>query len=140
MKSYGVLSIQDGFKATQDNQFDQRERRGFVRYVNHSDKILGPNSFEKSQNIKTFTVDLYFIKDKYILKNSVTTATNFNVEYNKQFKRVSGKNTLDEAASFISPYAGCDETKKLRRRLIALERIHNSVSDESFRFPIINEI
>ena len=85
-------------------------------------------------------VDLNFIKDKYVLINSTAKSTNLSIEYKKQLRRVSGKNTINDVASSVAPYSGCEEARKLRKRLIALERIHNSISGESFRFPIINEI
>lgn len=134
-KSYGILSVQNGVYVTPEKD-NLKENRGFVRYASNSEETQTPAFLNlKSQN-STFSVELHYKDYKYFYKGG-SVSSNLTVEYSKQFKRVSsGKNIVGDAVGFISQFSGCEEANKLRKRIIALERIHNSISNESFRFLI----
>jgi hypothetical protein len=135
MKSYGTVLIQNQIYI--EPQDDSRERRGFARYSNDFESVNKSNSVPKSQS-PNFVVELFYKDFKYFYSsNRSVVSSNSIIEYSKQFKRISsGKNIVGEATNFISQFVGCEEASKLRKRIIALERIHNSVTDSKFRFSI----
>lgn len=137
-RSYGTVSIQDGVYVYKDQTPSERERRGFVRYSEEYVPEIFPKTFIKSNKLSSFAVDLKYRDYKYVYRQSGRPlATTLSTDYDKQFNRVaSSKNPIADVKLFISEYAGCSEAHKLRKRAIALSRIHNSISEEVFRFGI----
>lgn len=137
-RSYGTVFIQDGIYIAQDQTPTDEERRGFVRYSNDYVPEISPKFYPRSSELKTFTVDLKYSDYKYVYRQGRRpAATNLSIEYDKQLRRITAdKNSIAEAKSFIARYAGCDEAHKFRKRAIALSKIHNSISNEVFRFGI----
>jgi hypothetical protein len=61
-----------------------------------------------------------------------------NVIITKEYKypRVSGKNLCKDIKDFVCPFAGYQESSKLRKRIIALQKMKSSVAGQQFAFPI----
>jgi hypothetical protein len=100
---------------------------------------ITPSFSPKSVGVSTFVVDLHYIDYKYVYRQGVPFATNLNIDYNKQYRRISpSKNTISNVRSFVNQFSGCEESHKLRKRMIALGSIHKTISNDTFRFPIKN--
>lgn len=85
----------------------------------------------------TFVVDLNYREAKYVYLEGGTQPTNAQVDYSRQYNRLAPQRGVMAAVkSFVSQYSGCAEAHKLRKRMIALDRIRNTISGEQFRFPI----
>jgi hypothetical protein len=135
--SYGNVYIQDGVYVQSEQIPTDQERRGFVRYSSDYVPEILPKFYPRSSELKTFTVDLAYRDYKYVYRQGKRAATNLSIEYDKQIRRITAeKNSISQVKSFIAQYAGCDEAHKFRKRAIALSKIHNSISDEVFRFGI----
>jgi len=137
-RSYGTAQIQDGIYVYKDQTPTERERRGFARYSEEYVSEIFPKSFVSSNDSSSFVVDLKYRDYKYVYRPSGRPlATNISTEYDKQFVRVaSSKNPISDLKTFVATYSDCEEAAKLRKRAIALSRIHTSISDEVFRFRI----
>lgn len=133
-KSYGTVFVQDGNAKEEQHSKDSNS---FVRYYDNT-KPLGPKLIQKRSSLKSFTVDLHYFDYKYSFnKKRQPSASNLLIEYSKEYRRISsGKNVVEDVTRSISQYSGCYEAKKLRKRLIALGRIHNTISEQTFKFPI----
>jgi hypothetical protein len=138
-RSYGTLSINDGaYTFSEPLQNNVEERRGLVRYSSDYVPEIFPKVYRLLNNTKSFDLNLFYRDYKYFYRQgSAPIATNLQVEYQKKTTRItSTKNPISDVKSFVSQYAGCDAAHKLRKRAIALARIHSSISDEVFRFGI----
>lgn len=137
MKSYGTVVIQDSVYVPPEPP-NGRERRGMARY---SEEILGaivPTQKPASSDLKTFVVDLFYSDYKYIYREGERALpTALPVEYDKTIRRISSaKNVLNEVANVVATYSDCDEARKLRKRMIAISKLRNSISNEKFRFVV----
>jgi hypothetical protein len=132
--NYGTLRIVDGVYMPSSHK-EEGLRRGLVRIGGALRPALGS---EIKPGGTTFLVDLHY-EDRAFSYGSGKGfyATELRVSYSRSYKRLaSGGNTLKDAKEFVSRFAGCEEAHKLRKRAIALSRIRNSISGESFRFPL----
>lgn len=139
-KSYGTVVIQDGVYIRKDpalSEAERRQRRGVARYYEEVNREIYPQFTSKSNGTKTFDVSLNYNDYKYAYKEGRRSyATNINIDYSKNYKRISGKNVLRDVKNFVSEYAGCCEASKLRKRIIALEKIHDTISNVNFKFSL----
>lgn len=135
MRSYGTISIQNSIYVPHDFP-SLRERRSASRYSEEIRGALAPVRTPSSSNLNTFVIDLFYSDYKYVYKQGGRPySTALTVEYDKKIKRVSSsKDILNEAANLVSTYSSCNEAKKLKKRMVALSRLKNSISDEVFRF------
>ena len=132
--NYGTLRIVDGVYVPPSHR-DEGLRRGLVRIGGALQPAVGS---EIKPGGMTFLVDLYYQDSAFSYGSGKGFyATDVRVSYSRSYKRLaSGGNTLKDAKDFISRFAGCDEAHKVRGRAIALSRIKNSISGETFRFPL----
>lgn len=134
-KSYGTVVIQDGTYFPSSSLPDERQRRAPVRMAGEPPAI--PPKFVPSGDMKTFVVNLHYTKSSNIFSGGGVLPSGLFVSYEKQFKRItSDKNPVRDVKFFVSQFSGCAEASKLRRRAIALSRIHNTISNETFRFGV----
>jgi|688.fasta_scaffold715721_1 hypothetical protein len=131
MQSYGTVVIQDGVYSTSKPEGTS----GFATYP-LSEGVLSP-TFSPKAEAKAFVVDIHYLDYKYIYSGQKILPTVLPVNYDKRYARVaSDKNTVGQVKSFIAQFAGCTEAQKVRRRAIALSKIHKSISDYTFIFPV----
>ena len=134
--SYGNVVIKDAVYSANPNQ--QGPFFGFASYP----RDIAPttptvNLKSSSGEINTFVVDLYYNDAQYAYNNGKGYPIGSSTNYSKHYKRISSsKNPVAAVKSFVSQFSSCDEAHKLRKRMIAMERIRNSISEETFRFPI----
>jgi len=131
--NYGTLVITDGvFQPSLPPP--SQGRMGLVRM----DGALAPTSLSQKPGGTTFVVELnYNDNARLYVSGKSPAATRIPVGYSKTYTRVSpGGSPLRAATEFVSKYAGCDEAHKVRRRAIALSRIHKTISGETFRFHL----
>lgn len=132
--SYGTAQIQDGTYIMSDAPSPVT---GVARLGSEEERVLSPVFVPKASGINTFIVDLHYRDYKYVYGSGKAIPTNLTAEYSKHYQRiVSSKNPVAKIKSFVSQYAGKDEASKLRKRMIAIERMHGSISNEVFRFGI----
>lgn len=62
--------------------------------------------------------------------------TNVIITKEDKYLRISGKNLCKDVRNFVCPFAGYEESSKLRKRIIALQKIKSSVAGQQFVFPI----
>lgn len=137
-RSYGTVSIQDGFYELNDEIPNDQERRGLVRYSSQYVPEIFPKVFRSSNELQSINLNVYYRDYKYVYHSGFRPlATNVQIEFEKKISRIApSKNALSEVTTRVAEYAGCYEAKKIRKKIIALSRIHNSVSTESFRFGV----
>lgn len=132
----GSLEIQDGIFIKGSEQINPRTRRAAVR-EDYVDKIIiEPNFLPKQSNEKTFNVDVSCTRRASIYSNGFAKDTTIIVNRNTSYRRVAGKNLLKDIKEFVCPIAGPKEASLLRKRLIGLQKIHKSISNEVFNFRI----
>ena len=132
--SYGTVQIQDGTYIMSDAP---SAVTGVARLGPQEERVLSPVFVPKASGINTFIVDLHYREYKYVYGSGKAIPTNLTTEYGKRYQRiVSNRNPVAKVKSFVSQYAGKDEASKLRKRMIAIERMHGSISNEVFRFGI----
>lgn len=135
-KSYGNVVIKDAVYSANPNQ--QGPFFGFASYPRDIAPTTPPVKIKPSSGeINTFIVDLYYNNTQYVYNNGKGYPIGSSTSYSKHYKRISSsKNPVAAVKSFVSQFSSCDEAHKLRKRMIAMERIRNSISEETFRFPI----
>jgi len=98
--------------------------------INDSASVSG-----KPSKNDTFVVNLTYRESKYYSDGTVNPVS--FAEFKKSHTRISPeKGLISSVKSFVSQFSGCDEAYKLRKRMIAISRIHKTISGEEFRFPI----
>lgn len=134
MKSYGTAVIQDGTYAYGE---PEARRSGLVSYSDFRNEPA-LKFFPKPSGLKTFVVDLYYSESKNVYREGRNPqSTSIPISYSRQYRRVaSGKNVVGDLKSFVSQFSGCDEAHKLKKRIIALTKLHGTVSSDTFRFGI----
>lgn len=134
MSSYGKVVIQDG--VYESGSLTPEYRNAPVR-MNGEPAPVNP-SFVQKAGLVNFVVDLNYTSQRNIYSGGSAIPLGLTVEYAKRFTRIaSDRNPVTDAKRFISQFAGCDEAKKLRRRMIAISRIRKSISNETFRFGVV---
>jgi len=81
-------------------------------------------------------VQIKCIEKASVYNNQIAMQTNVVVVREENYTRVSGKNLSKDIKKFICPFAGNEESSKLRKRIIALQKIQGSVSNKQLVFPI----
>lgn len=133
MKSYGIVTIQDG---VYEYKSEPSTQTGFASYTDFRREIV-PKLNLKPARPKTFTVDLNYLGYSYIYKEGSSVATKIPNSYSKNYRRLaSDKSPVSDMKNFVAQFAGCDEASKLRKRIIALTNLYGSVSSRTFRFGI----
>lgn len=136
MKSYGTAVIIDGVFVKNDALPNDPSRRGMVRYSENTRPEITPKIVVNNSE-STFVVDLYYRDYKRNFKEGVLQQTNSVVEFKKTIRRIAPTNrSISELKKTVAEYAGPIEAGKLRRRSIALGKIHKTISGEIFKFPL----
>jgi hypothetical protein len=136
MSSYGTVVIQDGVyePAIQDPSL----RRAPVRMAGEAAPL--PPRIVQKPGLVNFVVELHYKSYRNIYSGGAAVPLGLTVEYAKKFTRVaSDRNPVSDIKKFVSNFASCDEASKLRKRIIAISRIHKSISNETFRFGVVEE-
>lgn len=135
--NYGTLVIIDGvFQPSLPPP--SQGRMGLARMERGPDGALAPTSLSQKPGGTTFVVELnYNDNARLYVEGKSPAATRIPVGYSKTYTRVAPSGSpLRAATDFVAKYAGCDEAQKVRRRAIALSRIHKTISGETFRFSL----
>jgi hypothetical protein len=91
----------------------------------------------KPSGNSTFVVNLKYGDVQNIYLDGTVRPTSVSVDYRRSYSRISpDKGAIAAVKSFVTQFSGCEEAHKLRKRMIAIGRIHKTVSGEEFRFPI----
>ena len=136
MKSYGTAVIIDGVFVEQNSLPSESERRSAVRYSDRVESEISPKLITNNSE-STFLINLYYRDYKRTYQEEVLQSTNSVVEFKKTFRRVaSTKNAIADLKKIVANYAGNIEAGKIRRRSIALGKIHKTISGEVFKFPL----
>lgn len=133
MPSYGTVTIQDGVYLPSEP--DRRFRNAPVR----ADSPIPRESYglAPKEGLKTFQLELRYVQKKNIYASGSALGLPDSVEYSKSIRRVaSASNPTRDLKRLVAQFSGCDEASKLRKRIIALSRIRNSISGETFRFGV----
>jgi hypothetical protein len=133
----GSLIINDGVYVNQKDNYLDRYAKGIVR-KDFTYEPLVKNKLVKN-NQKSFEVGVKCTYRMSIIKNEISYNTNLVFSNEKNYTRVSNNNYLKDIKEFICPIAGPSESSKVRKRLIALERIHKSISNQKINFAITDE-
>lgn len=128
----GFLEIQDGIYEI-DKRKDEKERRGLVRQEISIFEV-GPKFTLSSK--KSFQVDVTCINYASIIKDGIPLETKNIIRKDTTYRRVAGKNYLRDIKNFVCKLSDKKQASLLRKRLIGLEKIHKTISNEKFRFPI----
>lgn len=131
--SYGTVTIQDGVYLPSEP--DRRFRNVPVRVDVPASTPL--NRLTPRGDLKTFEMELRYTQYKNIYFSGAALRLSEKVEYSKNIRRIaSGSNPTRDLKRLVAQFSGCDEASKLRKRIIALSRIRNSISGETFRFGV----
>lgn len=134
MSSYGTVVIQDG--VYEPGFLDPAYRNAPVRMAGEPPPVSP--KFVPKAGLVSFVVDLHYKSQRNIYSGGAAVPLGLTVEYGKTFTRIaSDRNPVADVKRFTAQFAGCDEAVKLRRRMIAISRIHKSISDETFRFGLV---
>lgn len=131
----GTLVINDGIFVNKTDSSLSRFAKGMVRKDFIYEEPTKPNFISKN-NQKSFSVKVQCINRMRIYKDQVSYETKMVFTNEKEYRRVSGKNYLKDVKNFICGITGPSESSKVRKRLIALERIHTTISDQQINFDI----
>lgn len=133
----GTLIVNDGvFINKKDNSLD-RFAKGLVR----KDFVYEPSINKQliNKNEKSFEVRVNCTHRMSVYKNEISYNTKFSFSKEKQYYRIASKNYLKDIKNFICPLAGPSESSKVRKRIIALEKIYSTISNKQFNFAITDE-
>lgn len=132
-RAEGFLEIQDGIYEIKEKS-DASVRRGFVRQ-DYTIPQLEPK-FTPSSNKKSFQVDISCLTYASVFDEGRLVETKDLIKKETTYRRVASKNYTKDIKNFVCKFSGLKHSSLLRKRIIALEKIHKTVSDQKFRFPI----
>jgi len=133
-RAEGFLEIQDGFYE-KNVQVDSNLRRGVARQDLIEPEPLKPR-FTPSDNKKSFKVDVSCTRFASVYNEGIASDTRIVIQKDTSFTRIAGKNIIKDIKDFICPISGSYEASLLRKRLIGLQKIHKTISNEVYRFGI----
>lgn len=140
MQSYGTAVIIDGVFIKQDPDHFRSDprRRNAVRYSGDAKVEIAPKP-TVSNSQSTFLIDLHYRDYKRNYSDIGLQPTKSVVEFKKTLRRVaSTTGVVADLKKIVANYAGDIEASKLRKRSIALGKIHKTISGEVFKFPLTN--
>jgi hypothetical protein len=85
---------------------------------------------------KSFEVTVTCSKNALIYAEGYSKEIKILLKTSKTHKRIAGKNLLKDIKDYICPIAGKQESSMVRKRLIGLQKIHSSISNQNFSFAI----
>ena len=130
----GSLEIQDGVYQNQD--FGQEVRRGLARQDLVDSVIPQKPVFLRSDNSKSFNVKVSCTKFASFYDEGVISQTKMSIQKETSYRRIAGKNYLKDIKEFLCPIAGYKEASLVRKRLIGLQKIHSTISNQLYNFSI----
>ena len=131
----GTLVINDGVYVNKKNTTLSKFAKGIVRKNYVYEEPISP-SLVPSDSQKSFDIKVNCIHRMAIYRNEISYDTNIVFSNEKEYRRTSGKNYLKDIKNFICPWTGSIEASKVRKRLIALERIQKTISNQSINFIV----
>lgn len=133
----GTLLINDGVYINKKDNSLEKYTKGLVR----KDFVYEPPINRKliKNSGKSFEVTVKCTHKMSIYINEISYDTKMVFSKEKKYNRIAGKNYLKDIKNFISPIAGCDEASKVRKRMIALERMYSTISNKPINFAITDQ-
>jgi hypothetical protein len=130
----GTLVVNDGVYINKKDASSDRFAKGLVR----KDFVYEPSINKQliKNNQKSFEVKINCTHRMSIYRSEISYDTKIIFSKETQFYRVAGKNYLKDIKEFICPFAGSSESSKVRKRLIALEKIYSTISNRQINFAI----
>jgi hypothetical protein len=130
----GFLEIQDGIYINKEQvAVDSNYTRNFTRTESITTTIAPKFTPAKSPIEKTLNVDVTCFFRASIYNEFGSNYINRLLRYDKNYKAISSKNLSKSVKEFICPIVGKKQSSIVRKRLIGLEKIHKSISNEQFR-------
>lgn len=87
---------------------------------------------------KSFDVTIRCYKNAMIYSEGYAKEIKIQLQTSKTYKRIAGKNLTGDIKKFTCQFAGDQEASMIRKRLIGLQKIHASLSNQLFNFAIRN--
>jgi hypothetical protein len=91
---------------------------------------------DENASKKSFFVNVKCTSKALVISNGVVQSTNITVNSERNYNRLAGKNLTKDIKNFICPIAGVKQSSLVRKRLIGLQKIHKTISNETFNFSI----
>ena len=134
----GTLVVNDGVYVNEKDSSLSEFAKGMVRKDFTYEEAIKPRFIAKNDQ-KSFSVKVNCTHRVNIYRNEISYETKIVLSNEKEYNRISGKKYLKDIKNFICGVAGPDESSKVRKRLIALERIHKSISNQTINFDITDQ-
>lgn len=134
----GTLQIFDGIFVENKIEVDPRFRNAPIRQEKIPDSEVVVQNIPKQNDIKSFEVDVSCVRRASVYSEGLAVDTKIVIKKDKKFRRVAGKNLLKNIKDFICPLSGPKESSLVRKRLIGLQKIHKSLSNQVYNFKIDN--
>ena len=135
--SKGKVKIIDGvYQPVSDSQLDRRVRRGNVRMDMVKQGI--PPRFEyrsSGDGKRTFEMGIKCFFKTNILQSGAAVEIDNYVRTEKTFRRIGEKNITRQVKNNVCEYSGYYEASKVRKRIIAIQKL-KSLDDQEFLFDI----
>ena len=134
----GSLQIFDGIFIQNKIEIDPKFRNAAVRQDQIPDPEIAIKNIPKQYDIKSFEVDVTCVRRASVYSQGIAQDTNIIIKKDRKYRRLAGKNLLGDIREFICPFTGSKESSLVRKRLIGLQRIHKSLSNQIYNFKIDN--
>lgn len=134
----GTLQIFDGIFVENKIEIDPRFRNAAVRQDKIPDSEVAIQNLPKQNDIKSFEVDVSCARRASVYSEGLAVDTSIIIKKDTKYRRVAGKNLLKNIKDFICPLSGPKESSLVRKRLIGLQKIHKSLSNQVYNFKIDN--
>jgi hypothetical protein len=133
----GTIEIQDGYYE-QKIQYDPSFRQGLVRKDYNDQTFVPKPSFKIDNNKKTLVMNISCFTYASVYNEGTISTTNNIIRKDSNYKKVTGKNIFKNIKDFVCSAAGSQEASLVRKRLIGLQKIHKTISNEAYPFRIQN--
>lgn len=134
----GSLQIFDGIFIQNKIEIDPKFRNAAVRQDQIPDPEIIIKNIPKQNDVKSFEVDVTCVRRASVYSQGIAQDTNIIIKKDRKYRRLAGKNLLGDIREFICPFAGGKESSLVRKRLIGLQKIHKSLSNQIYNFKIDN--
>lgn len=132
----GYVEIQDGIYIKNESNPDPKFRRGLVRQDQMVPIVLEPSFVPKLNNQKTIEINVSCRSYASIYSEGLSIDSKIIIEKKYSQRKVSGKNLFKDVKDSVCRWAGKKQASLIRKRLIGLQKIHKTISNEQFKFII----
>lgn len=101
-----------------------------------NDLKLRPKTNPKNINVSSYKISLpcyYYVST---LEKGQLNSIKLQVKTEQTLERISGKNLYKDIKNSVCAFSNISEASKVRKRLIGLQKIHGTISDENFNFTV----